>query len=133
LQVGSASDVATRLYYLANYLLVKGSRTYLDYFANGPLEWYPEWGIDLGAPSKTGATVDDLLQGGVYRRDYAKGSVLVNPSGSPVTVTLGTSMSQVVPSGGGALGTSGTAPGSVTTMSVTAVTVPATGAVILLQ
>ncbi len=42
------SDVATRLYYLGNYLLVKGASTYLDYFANGPLEWYPEWKVDSG-------------------------------------------------------------------------------------
>ena len=52
--------MATRLYYLANYLLVRGDRSYLDYFAAGPLEWYPEWGVDLGAPVTTGATVADL-------------------------------------------------------------------------
>ena len=83
-------DVATRMYYLGNYLLVKGRHTYLEYFASGPLEWYPEWKIDLGAPSSgTAADVSSLLQGGVYRRDFAKGSVLVNPGGSPVTVPLG--------------------------------------------
>jgi hypothetical protein len=131
--LGSSSDVATRLYYLGNYLLVKGDKTYLDYFASGPLEWYPEWGVDLGAPTTTGMTADDLLQGGVYRRDYAKGTVMVNPSGSPVMVTLAGSMQQVVPSGGGAIPASGAAPGMVTTMPVTSVTVPATGAVILLN
>jgi hypothetical protein len=131
--LGSPSDVATRLYYLGNYLLVKGDRTYLDYFANGPLEWYPEWGVDLGAPTNTGATVDGLLQGGVYRRDFAKGTVLVNPSGSAVMVSLGASKKQVVPAGGGAVDAAGTTPGSVTTMPVTSVSVPATGAVILLD
>jgi hypothetical protein len=131
--LGSPSDVATRLYYLGNYLLVKGNRTYLDYFASGPLEWYPEWGVDLGAPTTTGAIVDDLLKSGVYRRDFAKGSVLVNPSPSAVMVTLGASMKQVVPNGGGPVGGAGTAPGSFTTMAVTSVSVPATGAVILLN
>ena len=127
------SDVATRLYYLCNYLLVKGNRTYLDYFAgSGPLSWYPEWSVDLGAPTTTGTTAADLLQGGVYRRDFAKGTALVNPSSSPVTVTLGATMKQVVPSGGGPVDAAGTTPGSIATTPVTSVTVPATGAVLLL-
>jgi hypothetical protein len=139
--LGSTGDTATRLYYLANYLLVKGNRTYLDYFVptdnnlhknDGPLEWYPEWGLDLGAPTTTGATVTDLLKGGVYRRDFAKGSVLVNPSPSAVTVSLGATMKQVVPSGGGPIDAAGTTPGSTATMPVTSVSVPATGAVIVL-
>jgi hypothetical protein len=131
--LGDPGDVATRLYYLGNYLLVKGNRTYLDYFASGPLEWYPEWGIDLGAPTNTGMTVDDLLQGGVYQRTFANGTVLVNPSSSPVNVTLGGSMNLVMPSGGGAIDASGTGPGSVTMMPVTSITVAATGAAILLK
>jgi hypothetical protein len=131
--LGSAGDTATRLYYLANYLLVKGDRSYLDYFASGPLEWYPEWALDLGAPVTTGATVSDLLKDGVYRRDFAKGSALVNPSSSPVMVALGATMQQVVPSGGGAVDMTGATPGSITMTPVTTVTVPATGAVIVMQ
>src|SRR5262249_52808906 len=65
--LGGTTDLATRRYYLANYLLVKATKTYLDYFASGPFEWYPEWGIDLGAAAKNAATVDDLLVSGVYR------------------------------------------------------------------
>jgi hypothetical protein len=122
--LGSPDDDLTRIYYLANYLLVKGDKTYLDYFANGPLEWYPEWGIDLGAPTKTGATVDDLFQGGLYRRDFQKGVVLLNPSGSAVTVNLGTQMQHVVPSGGGAIDANGTEPGSVSLTPMTSIIVP---------
>ncbi len=92
--LSSATDVATRMYYLGNYLLVKGHHAYLDYFAGGPLEWYPEWGIDLGAPTTPATTdVTTLASGGVYRRDFAKGSVLVNPTSSPVTVALGANVS----------------------------------------
>ncbi len=131
--LGSPSDTATRLYYLANYLLVKGDRTYLDYFAAGPLEWYPEWGLDLGAPAATGMTVNDLAEGGVYRRDFAKGSVFVNPSANAVTVQLGAMMLEVVPTGGGAIDASGATPGSITMNAVTSITVPATGAVIVLS
>ncbi len=132
--LGQSSDVATRLYYLGNYLLVKGHHTYLDYFASGPLEWYPEWSLDLGAPTSPAATqVSDLLSGGVYRRDFTKGSVLVNPSSSAVTVTLGATYQEVVPSGGGPVDASGMTSGSVAMMPVTSVTVGATSAVILLQ
>jgi hypothetical protein len=127
------TDVATRLYYLGNYLLVKGHHTYLDYFASGPLEWYPEWSLDLGAPT-TAATTDvtTLASAGVYRRDFAKGSVLVNPGGSPVTVTLGKTYQQVVPSGGGAVDAAGDTPGTLTMQPVTQVVVAATSAAILL-
>jgi hypothetical protein len=121
------------MYYLGNYLLVKGHHAYLDYFAQGPLEWYPEWGVDLGAPATSATTVTSLMSGGVYRRDFAKGSVLVNPSSSSVVVALGGTFNLVVPSGGGAVDTSGTAPGSITTQSVTSVTVGATTAAIVLK
>ena len=45
-------DVDLRLYYLGNYLLLKGDpdapkeTTYLCYFAKSTLEWYPEWGAE---------------------------------------------------------------------------------------
>jgi hypothetical protein len=131
--LSTPTDVATRMYYLGNYLLVKGHATYLDYFdSNGPLEWYPEWTLDLGAPTTATTTqVSDLLSGGVYRRDFAKGSVLVNPSGSPVTVQL--AGQQVVPSGGGQVPTAGMAPGSITMNAVTSITVGATSAEIVLH
>ncbi len=128
------SDVATRLYYLGNYLLVKGHHTYLDYFASGPLEYYPEWTIDLGAPTTAATTdVSKLLSGGVYRRDFAKGVVLVNPSPSAVSVSLGGTFKLVTPTGGGAVDSSGTASGSLATSTVTSVSVGATGAAILLK
>jgi hypothetical protein len=130
--LSSPGDVATRMYYLGNYLLVKGHHTYLDYFAGGPLEWYPEWGIDLGAPTTPATTdVSTLASGGVYRRDFQKGSVLVNPTASPVTVTI--TGTEVVPSGGGAVDTSGTAPGTLSMNAVTSVVVGATTAAIVLH
>jgi hypothetical protein len=132
--LATPSDVATRMYYLGNYLLVKGHHTYLDYFASGPLEWYPEWSIDLGAPTTEGTTdVTTLASSGVYRRDFAKGSVLVNPTSSSVTVDLGGSYQQVVPSGGGAVDTTGATPGAVMMQPVTSVTVGATTAAIVLK
>ena len=62
----------------------------VDYFSAGPLEWYPEWDVDLGAPTTAPTTdVASLLSGGVYRRDFQKGSVLVNPSSArPINSAL---------------------------------------------
>jgi hypothetical protein len=97
-------DVARRKYLLANYLLVKGPRTYVSYFAAGPLEWYPEWDIQLGQPVSAAATIDELARDGVYRRDFTAGAVLVNPSPRTVHVQLGRVFRQVEFSGGGALG-----------------------------
>jgi hypothetical protein len=126
-------DLARRMYYLGNYLLVRGSRTYLDYFAAGPMEWYPEWGVALGAAVTTGAKVDELLKDGVYRRDFEKGMVLVNPSSAPVTVVLPKAMTRVVPVGGGAVEADGVAPGTLGMTMVTSVDVAAKGAEILIQ
>ena len=131
--LSSPGDVARRMYYLGNYLLVRGSRSYLDYFAAGPMEWYPEWGIALGAAVSAGAKVDDLLKDGVYRRDFEKGIVLVNPSSIPVTVTLDKPMQRVLPAGGGAVEADGVAPGALMMTMVTTVDVAARGAEILIQ
>jgi hypothetical protein len=131
-----SSDVGVtkRMYYLGNYLLVKGKHTYLEYFLNGPLEWYPEWKIDLGAPlAGPAADVSSLLQGGVYRRDFAKGSVLVNPSSSAVAVALGGTYQRVVASGGGAVDGSGAEPGMLTMQAVTSVQVQPASAEIVLK
>lgn len=131
--LGATTDVARRLYYLANYLLVRGDRTYLFYFATSSLEWYPEWNLDLGAATSTSPTVAGYASSGVYRRDFANGIVLVNPSGSPVTVNLGATFQRVVPSGGGAVATDGTVTGTTSLVPVTSIQVPATGAEILLR
>ena len=43
----------------------------------------PVMEIDLGAPVAAPRNVDALAWQGVYRRDFAKGSVLVNPTTAP--------------------------------------------------
>jgi len=130
--LADASKVDVRLYYLGNYLLMRGDRSYLDYFAGGPLEWYPEWDVDLGAPVKTGATVAELAVGGAYEREFANGWAAVNPTASPVTLTFPSSARLVMPQGGGAIGASGAAPGSLAYGSAASVTLqPATAAIVL--
>jgi hypothetical protein len=141
----SPDDVVRRRYYLANYLLVKGRRTYVDYFSKTPLQWYPEWSLDLGAPvadppvgasadrSPGAAGVDAFAAGGLYRRDFAKGVVLVNPTDAAVTVALGTSMRRVEMIGGGDIPEDGRPTGRVATTLVTSITVVAKGGEILLR
>jgi hypothetical protein len=129
---GGAGDVATRLYYLANYLLVRADRTYIDYFAAGPLEWYPEWGVDLGAPVTTGANVDALAVGGAYQREFAAGWAVVNPGDVSVTLTFPASARQVMPQGGGAINAAGDTPGTIGYAAATSLTLAAhSGAIVL--
>ena len=98
----SADNLSKRGYLLANYLLVKGTRTYLAYFASR-LDWYPEWELDFGPAQKTAARASDLLWNGVYRRDFAKGVVLVNPGTTPMSIALEQPLNRVEPQGGGAV------------------------------
>jgi len=56
------ADIETRLFYLGNYLLIKGTRTYLNVELSQQPEWFPEFEIALGSylreiPSQ----VDELL------------------------------------------------------------------------
>lgn len=111
---GSAQDIDLRMFYLGNYLLVKGDpdvkkeMTYLCYFAHDTLEWYPEWEISLGKPTYLGGrrTVDNLKRPGakgIYQRDFANGNVMVNPTKAAITVALKKAMHLVAPKGGGAV------------------------------
>jgi hypothetical protein len=131
--LSAPNDLVRRQYYLVNYLLVKGSRTYLFYFADSTLEWYPEWQLDLGVASAAASSIDVLAWQGVYRRDYASGIVLLNPATSPVTVTLETPMRRVDPQGGGAIAANGTASGTITTSTVSTVTLGAGSGLVLLK
>jgi hypothetical protein len=130
--LGASTDVATRLYYLANYLLMRGDRSYLDDFASWPLEWYPEWDVDLGAPLTTAATVADLARSGACAREFANGWAVVNPTASAATLTFPASARLVMPQGGGAVDTTGAQPGSLSYGSAASVTLqPATAAIVL--
>lgn len=128
------NEVARRKYLLANYLLVKGRRTYLAYFANNnTMDWYPEWELDLGAARTTGTTVRDLAWQGVYRRDFARGIVLVNPTGSSVDVTFEGTLKRVDPIGGGPLDSRSRPQGSISTTPVARLTLAARSAEVLLR
>jgi Hypothetical glycosyl hydrolase family 15 len=47
----NSSDVQERLFVLGSYLLIKGTRTYINLDTGLDPEWFPEYTIDLGPPT----------------------------------------------------------------------------------
>lgn len=97
------NDVATRRFYLANYLLIKGEYTYINYFAAQEPEWYPEWSLPIGRPTallpaNIGALYD--ARAGLYARAYSNGLVVVNPGTAPATLALHRTYYTATPVGG---------------------------------
>jgi hypothetical protein len=83
------SDVRSIRWGRANFLLTWNGGASAFIFAPAPEAqdpWSPEWTTEIGSP--TGARV---LVGGVWRREFTGGTVLVNRSSSAVSVDLGAS------------------------------------------
>jgi hypothetical protein len=94
-------DIPSRQFLLGTYLLLKGGKTFVN-LAGAGVNYIPEYALDVGPPNAAlPADVSGYQFSGVYRRDFAKGMVLVNPGDSSVTVTLPTTYQQVSASGGG--------------------------------
>jgi hypothetical protein len=125
------------MFILGTYLLVKGSRTYVNLDAEGlQIQWFPEYDIALGSPTDPlPASIDAFRDATsqVYVRHYANGLVLVNPSSTAETYSLGATLYQVVPSGGGVVPSDGSEPGSLDTTPVTSVPLQPDTAVVLLN
>ncbi len=130
-------DYTGRMFATTAYLLIKGSRTYLNLLTVGEvLEYYPEYTILLGPPSNSVPTrLSNLWHQawGVYRRPYMHGVVLVNPSGTTVRISnLGTNYVRIQPLGGGEVDEFGDYGGSLSYSVVTTLTMAAySGAVLL--
>jgi hypothetical protein len=69
----------------------------------------------------------------MYIRHYAHGMVLVNPTTSTRTINLFNTHYRAVPSGGGGVPPSGAAPGSLSYMPVTSITLEPHQAAIVLD
>jgi len=129
-------DGRERLFALGSYLLIKGERTYLNLESDMAPEWWPEYDIAIGSPLQSPvAAIDDLVSGGVYRRDFTNGFVLVNPAeeGAAITVNLGGTFRRMQPNGGGPVGEDGVPTGSLTYQTVTSVSLPPYSATVLLE
>jgi hypothetical protein len=94
-------DAGTRMYALASYLLTKGRRSFVNLQAAQGAQWWPEYGIDLGAP-RDGLRLRAV--GGVYVRRFAHGVALVNPDTVAHTYAVAPPLRLVEPYGGGSLG-----------------------------
>jgi hypothetical protein len=102
--ISSQSDLAFRKFLLANYLLVKGTKSFLDIELGDQPEWFPEYGVDLGPPlSAAPRQVSELYRAdwGVYARQYARGLVLVNPANITRTIDVGGGYAAFEAVGGG--------------------------------
>ena len=132
----AADDIATRMFALGSYLLVKGSRTFINLEVGSQPEWFPEYDLDLGRATTPPPTrITALRSRGAYVRRYERGLVLVNPAEAPVTVALGGTYRLVTPNGGGAVPASGTPPPSwrLTSSPVSSVTLGPRQAAVLLN
>jgi hypothetical protein len=100
----SPADLRARTFVLGSYLLIKGSRTFVNMDIGLVPQWFPEYGVALGhALAPPPGSIDALRAGGLYVRRYARGLVAVNPDVRAHTLVLGRPMRLVVPVGGGAL------------------------------
>jgi len=133
----SPSDMTARGFILGSYLLIKGAHTFINMWIGAEPQWFPEYGIDLGAPLDPAPAHIDQLAGpnGLYVRQYANGLVAVNPSTSAAALPLSAPMRLVRPVGGGGLDANAdtTGWGLQLTPVVGPVSVPAHGGVILLR
>ena len=101
-----AGDSDSRMYFLANYLLVKGPHTYINMDLGLSPEWFPEYEILIGRPldalpASVGVWHD--AGSGLYLREYSNGLVVVNPTGVARSLGLSETYYQASPVGGGYL------------------------------
>ncbi|NOY07002.1 MAG: T9SS type A sorting domain-containing protein, partial [Chlorobi bacterium] len=130
------TDDDDRAFLIANYLLIKGPRTYVALIGHGgEVEWYPEYDITVGnyiapPPGRIDSLYDTAWK--VYRRNYANGMALVNPTATPRPIaSLGGTYYLHQGRGGGVIAPNGQKKGTLTTVPVTSVVVPAHGGVVL--
>lgn len=132
-----AGDVRARMFVLGSYLLIKGAHTFINMDIGQMPQWFPEYGIDLGPalgpPPRTVASLRNSPS--LYVRHFVRGLVAVNPGSSPAGLALTHSARLVQPVGGGALDAAADTRGwGLRTRVVSgSVTVPAHGAVVLVQ
>ncbi len=133
----AAHKVNQRWFVAGAYLLIKGDTTYLNMFFKSSLEWYPQYDVPLGRFSHgPRENVKKYWKPAwhVYRRRFANGMVLVNPGQHAAHIgPLTGRWFLAVAHGGGAVTAAGKAPGHLTYRPVSAVTIPAYSARVLLR
>jgi hypothetical protein len=89
----SAQKLRWRQYAYATYLLANAGHSYFQFSTDHSLvpwaDGTPMTSVPLGAPAAPFASASDAAWQGVFRRQFANGVVLVNPSTSSKPVSLG--------------------------------------------
>lgn len=92
---GPIKDYQLMRYGLTSCLLDDGYFSYTDYAKSyQTVPWFDEFDIKLGQPIDKPPTM--AWQSGVYRREFEKGFVFVNPTSSPVTINLTTNLYRII-------------------------------------
>jgi len=124
--LNDVNNLDYRMFVIGEYLMVKGNYTYINLSTAGQMQasWYPEYEIDLGAPTQTQVIPDILFtagktsidkallsykEGNLFIRRFEKGIVILNPNNTPQQYTLPADKScqMAVASGGGTVPTTG--------------------------
>lgn len=133
----SVDNFTRRSFIVGSYLLSKGEKSYVNMLSsqNGGVafQWYPEYDVDLGSYEIIPQNIDELAWNGVYRRNFEHGFVLVNPENSAKTISFDRAYSLASFARGGNVEKDAAPPGSVSYGKVFSVTIPAQGAVFLLD
>jgi hypothetical protein len=135
----SDENFGQRMFLIGCYLLIKGTRTYVNMIPDGAEElWYhAEYEISIGTPiGSLPGGIDGLFDAssGCYRRDYSNGIVLVNPGPATVgPVPLGAAYQLVSASGGGPVNEAGSYGGALSYLTVESVELPPHSAAILVR
>lgn len=133
-----AEDPLIRSFVLASFHLCKGERSYLSHRGGYNFPWFPEWTVQLGAPTFTAEHITgyravpaarrsgvSAASGVVYARPFELGLALANPSDAGASVWLAHPVYRVVPRGGGWIRADGTIPeGSIAYERVTRIDLP---------
>ncbi|MEA1924863.1 MAG: cellulase family glycosylhydrolase [Candidatus Altiarchaeota archaeon] len=134
------NDIPKRTFAFAAYML--GMNEYSSYAFtdmkhefSDPLQYYPEYGIDLGAPLDFPSDVKELLQGNLAVRNFEKGKVIVNPFNTAGEIQAPQGYKKIIPHGGGLVDINGKYDGYLEYQEVPAgtLTVSAKTAVILVK
>ena len=98
-------DLAARSFVLASYLLTKGRHSFVNMDVGSDAQWFPEYGLALGAPlDPLPATIGSLATpGGLYARRYAGGIAVANPDTGAHSFSFSGTRWLVQPYGGGTL------------------------------
>jgi hypothetical protein len=101
---GYPKSVDDRLFLLVSYLLIKGTRTFIN-SAGAGIHFFPEYELAIGRPL---ASLPDDIAGyawnGIYKREFTNAIALINPQPARVDVALPGRFRLAMPAGGGETG-----------------------------